>query len=303
MSYQYRVYGFKLESDIELSKLETLEKPENRNRNMEDDPVIIKIGSVDEDIIACLKQQKSRSYIASEVAVLYYENLASFQIIKNKTIIAKIKADADKEMIQALILSNCMGIIMVQREIISIHGGAVVCDGRAVIVSGISGAGKSTLCNELRENGYLFLSDDTVPLKQKDGMVMTYPAYPYAKLCEDAAKDCGYDVEQLELINEGRGKYAVNLQEELCREPVPVDALIMIQVSEQDQVTMEEVVGSEKIQFFMQTLYCYKIYTNLGMSQKLFLRATHLADKIRCYRITRPNIGMTVEQQRKLITS
>lgn len=56
-----------------------------------------------------------------------------------------------------------------------IHGGAVAREGKAIVITAPSGFGKSTLIAYLVARGFEFLSDDLVPLRAQDHVVMPFP--------------------------------------------------------------------------------------------------------------------------------
>ena len=68
--------------------------------------------------------------------------------------------NANMQLMKIYIMCSCLGFIMLQRDMVAIHGGVIEMDNNAVIFTGDRGAGKSTLTTALREKGYKFISDD-----------------------------------------------------------------------------------------------------------------------------------------------
>ena len=65
------------------------------------------------------------------------------------------------QLMKIYVMCSCLGFIMLQRNMVAIHGGGVIeMDNKAVIFTGDRGAGKSTLTTALRRKGYKFISDD-----------------------------------------------------------------------------------------------------------------------------------------------
>ncbi len=62
-----------------------------------------------------------------------------------------------------------------------LHAGAVVKNGRALIVAGPPRSGKSTLVLELVKKGYSFYSDDICPLNRESRRVYPFPRSPWAR--------------------------------------------------------------------------------------------------------------------------
>ena len=56
-----------------------------------------------------------------------------------------------------------------------LHGAALSCEGRGVILAGPAMAGKSTLALELMALGHAFLSDDAAPIERETGLLLPFP--------------------------------------------------------------------------------------------------------------------------------
>ena len=71
-----------------------------------------------------------------------------------------------------------MGIILMQRKILPLHGSAVAIDGKAYAFIGESGAGKSTLAAAFMNKGYELMTDDIVAISFKHNEIpIVTPAY------------------------------------------------------------------------------------------------------------------------------
>ena len=79
-------------------------------------------------------------------------------------------------------------MIMLQRDMIAIHGGTIAMNGKGLLITGNRGAGKSTLTSALRLKGYPLVADDVSAMKS----LMVQPAYPQQKVCEDMMNYLGY---------------------------------------------------------------------------------------------------------------
>jgi hypothetical protein len=66
-----------------------------------------------------------------------------------------------------------------------LHAGAAVRDGVAVLLPGPGGSGKSTLVTGLCARGWLYLSDDLVPLDPETGRIQAFPKTPAVRIPSD----------------------------------------------------------------------------------------------------------------------
>lgn len=82
----------------------------------------------------------------------------------------------------------------------------------------------------LLERGYRLLADDMAVVQTFSGkkdsreLALVYPAFPYQKLCRDAAVRRGYALEKLLYINEEKDKFLVPWKGDFLTEPEPVQA-------------------------------------------------------------------------------
>ena len=66
--------------------------------------------------------------------------------------------------------------VQLQRpELLFIHGAAIACEDRCVMIAGESGAGKSTLCWTACNEGFEYMSDELAPVNVSAGLVEPYP--------------------------------------------------------------------------------------------------------------------------------
>lgn len=111
----------------------------------------------------------------------------------------------EKKLVRFFLLGTALGMVMLQKGIVAVHGSAIFVNNRGLILTGERGAGKSTLTTGFIKKGYRFLSDDVSALwKNEEGRYVIHPAYPYKRLCADSLEIFGYDPEKCELIDEDR---------------------------------------------------------------------------------------------------
>lgn len=83
--------------------------------------------------------------------------------------ITVICSPAKLSFVPAALMSMGMGILLLRRGLLCLHGAALRINGRTVALLGESGAGKSTTSAALIRRGAIPLSDDLVALRPRDG--------------------------------------------------------------------------------------------------------------------------------------
>ncbi len=286
MGFYYKIYGLVVHSVIWL--------PEASECVPAIPDVEIMYGVMPYTLQKKRDEQKSDNLLGPGNRWFYIPNEGSFLIQEGVKIIVEKEETADEKHIRSLLLGACLGCILYQREIIAIHGSAVVWKGKAIIISGKSGAGKSTLSSEFRNRGCQFMADDTVALTSTKEGVYAYPSYPQQKLCVDAAVRYGYDLNKLVLLNEDRKKYGVDLSASFCSEIKEVAAFIYLDIYEEGELMMEVLNGIEKMNLMIENLYNFIEYSVAGMSPTIFKKCLEITQKIPIIRVRRPDKENTI---------
>ena len=143
MKYYYRVYGLNIESTIEIPEFELIDSDCNID-------VKLSFGVVKEDIIEKITQGYVANYEKKDMW-FYVENVAIFHIYNGNTVIVEPMGDKNNKMIKLYIMGSVMGMILLQKNRVAIHGGGIVVDGKGCIFTGQKGAGKSTITTALRK--------------------------------------------------------------------------------------------------------------------------------------------------------
>jgi hypothetical protein len=85
------------------------------------------------------------------------------------------------------LLGPVLGLVLRLRGVTCLHASAVAVGDRALVLVGPASAGKSTAAAGLARAGCAVLSDDAVPLVERDGVFLAQPAYPHLRLWPDSA--------------------------------------------------------------------------------------------------------------------
>lgn len=295
--YRYYFYGLHVESEIEIE--EVLKDTTDAAADVK-----VTFSEFPEDVLKIIVDKKDDEYywVRSKAACSFrIANVADYYISKDEIRIRLI-TDIDNHDIRCFLLGSAFGYLMAYRNVVAIHGGAVTKNGKGIIVTGESGAGKSTVTNALRTRGYDFIADDVCAITEIDGKPHINLAYPQAKLCRDAALNLGYELSDLIYINEDRDKFAVRLKDRYVPEGRDFNLLFEIVLSDEDELSFEEVKGSEALKAIHENLYrANNIFEGYGVPPQYMMKCLKIAGNIAVYRIKRPKDVETLDEILKFI--
>lgn len=84
--------------------------------------------------------------------------------------------------VESYFLSPIFSFWLEQHHIPTLHASAVALNGQLIAFLAHSGHGKSTLAATLLQTGALFVTDDILPIEQRDGRFYGRPGYPQMRL-------------------------------------------------------------------------------------------------------------------------
>lgn len=297
MKYYYRVYGLNIESNIEIPEFEIIDDISKYSID-----VNLAYGTVNDEIKDSIKRKQFYNFKKMNMW-FYIKEVGIFHIFNGDTVIIEPCKDADTNMIKIYIMGSVMGMVLLQKNIVAIHGGGILIDGKGCIFTGDKGAGKSTISTALRKKGYKFISDDVCSINCGDINKINY-GFGYNKLCEDAMIKFGYDVRNYKPfrgdLNEN--KYIVSAFDEFTKEEVPLKAIFELVVEDVKTVEIKEVVGADKIKNIVANIFRADIlHYSGGMNPLYFKKCLDIAKNIKYYKIIRPENVFCVDDQIKLV--
>ncbi|MET3208018.1 UNVERIFIED_CONTAM: energy-coupling factor transporter ATP-binding protein EcfA2 [Paenibacillus sp. PvR008] len=179
------------------------------------------------DLTAWSDQLEQANFVMQgERFMFHIPDTAIYAVREGREIEVCSYSGADPDTVRLFVLGTCMGVLLMQRRILPIHGSAVVIGGRAYAFVGESGAGKSTLAAAFTQAGYRMVSDDVIAVQATASETIVYPAYPQQKLGLESML-------QLEVLQENKhghlrkltgelNKYAVPTVDSFHNEPLPL---------------------------------------------------------------------------------
>ena len=293
--YHYKVYGINIDSRIEIPEF-----PVNKE-NINNKKVDLILGKASDSIKEEIDKGR-RISVARDNIWFHAEGVATYMINNGNEVMVEPCENYDEKLLKVYIMGSVMGFLLLQQQVLAIHGGTTVINDKAVVFTGDRGAGKSTLITALGERGYKFLADDVAAIRIKD-MPMVNPGFPYHKLCEDAVEKMNYDKAKITFFRgDGKIKYLVPDFKGFCDKETPLKALIEITEGDVDSVKLEEIFGQKKFYKLLNNIYRNEYLSRMGeIPPKYFKQCMEVAKNIKCYTLIRPRDKFTVEEQIKLI--
>lgn len=291
--YSYLAFGIRIDSEIMLPDLLPADSGEAE--------VCICYG---DDIYQFDKHNtdQDRLVVYDETVILYILNTAAYGIINCEKIVVQLHEQADMRDVRLYLIGTVMGVLLMQRGRLPIHGSLVVVDGYGQIFAGAPGAGKSTMAAALYKQGYAVLADDMFTIScDENGAIWAQPGYSRQKLCEDSAEMLGFDTSELERLSGDWNKCAVSVTEGFSNSPVRISAFYEIVKTSCDEVSIMPLTGMGKLVTIMENVYGASLLSYFKQSAAIFKKCADFSKQVPAFRIKRPENGMSLQQQLELV--
>lgn len=196
---------------------------------------------------------------------------------------------------------SCMGVVLMQKGILALHGSSLVLDNKAYALVGRSGAGKSTLASYLMDQGHLLVSDDVIPVLVHNGHPLAVPGYPQQKLWQQSLDYLGMNSSAYRPLFQRETKFAVPVHDRFQSEPLPLAGIFELSVVQDGPVAVEAISGLGRLHTLYNHTYQKALVDPMGVREWHFGLLASFVNRLPMYRLTRPEQGFSAPQQRELI--
>lgn len=285
---RYSAFGIQFESDIILPEL---------HASTEGSPdVKILYGNVPNEIHS--PQDQNEYYQIAENEFLFtVDGVASYYVTNGEQIVVE-PFNQDLRKVRLYLLGTIMGVLLMQRGILPIHGSSVVVGGLCIMFVGDSGAGKSTVAAALRNKGHSLLADDISAVKfDNNGLPWVESGYPQQKLWAASASMIGIDTTSLQRLCEDTDKYAVPVSEGFYGHQRLLNAVYEIKVQPVSNITIIPIIGIEKVSTIINNTYRLEMFKGLGLKISHFNKCATMAKHIPVFQLTRPESIPSLDRQ------
>lgn len=223
--------------------------------------------------------------------------LAEFLTRDGKEILAAYEESANEELVRSYLFGICFSFILQQRGVLPIHCSCVVKNGKTLMICGDSGAGKSTIASVFLNNGWKMMSDDIVPVINKDGKYFVQSSFPCRKMWQDAMESNHVTLPVIgELTRyQGRVKYQLDASSQFVDTCLPLDYCVMLKAGS-DKLYTGEIQGFAKTDLLMRNRFVREHVPSNAVRQWQLSMCIGIASQIKAFLAERP-YGEHTEQQ------
>lgn len=287
----YTAFGMRLTSEIPLPELI---RSTNRTEHID-----VEIVQGDLSFIWNEGRAMDRHFcIFEDGRVLFYiPGTAVYSIQEGRKVVVSPMPDADQKKIRVYLLGSCMGALLFQRNLLPLHGSAVVIEGKAYAFVGDSGAGKSTLAAAFLSQGYPLLTDDVIAVSLAEASGPTViPAYPQQKLWQESIDQLGMESSGFVPLYEEVTKFAVPVAAKFYAEPVPLGGVFELVKTEGATWDIQPVKMLNRLPLLLLHTYRSYFISLLHLEQWHFAGTASIAKHCEVFQLRRPTAGFTAHE-------
>jgi hypothetical protein len=185
MPYFYRVHGFNIASELELTELVQRRRPDNRpdvRVRMASLPALADVRPTSLPFLSAVGKD----------ALFIIDNAGRYLVRGGREVLIDAEPGADLALVRLFLFGPALWMVCCQRGLLTLHASSVAFDDRVVAFTGPQGAGKSTLAAHSLAAGGVLMSDDFLVVSIADGgTAFAHPGMPSLKLWRDALVDLG----------------------------------------------------------------------------------------------------------------
>ncbi|MEH7444064.1 aldolase [Bacillus sp. JJ1122] len=286
----YHAFGLKIRSTIPLPELVASKE------SMDMAEVQIDIADLNE-LWEIKGVQQGKFLVDDQMVMFQIPETGTFLIEDGKKIMVYPMKDSDHNKIRLYILGTCIGVLLMQRKVLTLHGSAIAIDGKAYAFIGHSGAGKSTLASTFINKGYQLLSDDIIPLlMNEEGRPYVIPTYPQQKLWQESLQNFGLDSSAFSPLFERETKFAIPVHSSFCKDPLPLGGVFEITKTEEDHVKINPIQNLERFHTLYNHTFRHSLIPRLGLMEWHFTESAGVIKKIKMYQVQRPSNVFTASE-------
>lgn len=243
-------------------------------------------------------------YVSKDFCLFYIPDVAIFSIRFGIEITVSPYEDASLDQIRLYVLGTCMGAVLIQRNILPLHGSAIVLNNKAFAIVGHSGAGKSTLASAFLRKGALLMSDDVIPIKFNDtNEPIIIPAYPQQKLWIESLNRFEVDHSDFQPIFNRESKYKIPVIEQFHNQPIVLSGIIELIKTENEEMSFSKIDNLQQFPLLYEHTYRNFFLDGMGLLGWHFTESAKIAKKVPIYQLKRPQTHFSAFKLVDIITS
>lgn len=286
LPYSYRAYGCNLQSDIPLSRLSPGTDPGL-------DTITIQRCEVLPKVPDAARQLGSVAWAARNYLSLNIEGVVHFVAQNGNALHYSPHDGIDDMSVDLFLMGSGLGAILMQRELLVMHGNAIEIDGTCIMCVGPSGVGKSTTAAGLMQRGYRVMSDDVCAIDRHHRIV---PGMPHIKLWQETADELGVNTTKLARVRPGFAKFGVPLDDAFCADLVPIRVIYALESHDSDEILCETLKAHPKFMTLRANTYRLPFVRGMDLGPLHFEQLTTLSHHVTVRRVRRPATGFQLDR-------
>lgn len=270
--YYYKVYGLIFESNIVMPQLLCMESQSKKDAS-------ILWGSVP----AFIKEEKAKRAGGDNGDSIWFHNSKAYYWITDNEIIVEPKEKQELDDIVPFIQGYCFAMLFSKRGLHALHCSALYGENGVVLIGGYSGAGKSTITNKLLQEGYRLMADDVSVLQSLDDKIQVFPGFPIQKICPDVLIKQNIEYSNLEMTNEGKGKYVLDCRDNFYDKPAILYKFIILDKQIMPEINQVNITnGTDMLLSFIDNLFLSEAFPCIGFPPLQMQAAIDIVTKLEC---------------------
>ncbi|MDZ7717549.1 MAG: hypothetical protein U5K72_01865 [Balneolaceae bacterium] len=230
------------------------------------------------------------------------KNVGSFYACNGKRIEYSPDKKADAASLELYMNGSVYGAILHQRRILPLHGSSFIYNQKSVMFCGDSGAGKSSLTTSFCLNGAGFLTDDVTPILFEEGKPHIWPKTGKIKLWDDSLQQFKKKKSDLTKIRPEDEKYYFEIESNQT-EACPLNSILILQVTEDDDVSFEKVEKVEAFSYLHQEIYRREYLFAMPEAEAAYLKKiSSICEQVSITKVQRPQ-SISIGKMREIIAN
>ncbi|GEN88751.1 aldolase [Oceanobacillus sp. FSL W8-0428] len=289
--HSYKAFGLNILSDFPLPEL----IPVSRKNFDEADLTIIETNL--SSLWSKLAEPDAYYYIKKKLCMIKVPGAAIYMIEDGRAISVSPIEGSNNNQIRLYLLGTCLGVLLMQRKIMPIHGSCIVINGKAYAIVGDSGAGKSTLASAFLSRGFHLLTDDIMAVTlSEDNIPLAIPSYPQQKLWQESLDRFGIESDQFKPIYNRETKFNIPVNDHFVDRSIPLAGIFVLSKANQNDIEIVSIQKLARFPVLFHNTYRNFMINRSGLMDWHFAFSANLANNLDFYRIIRPVSRFTVNE-------